>query len=92
MQAKVKEEYFLSSARSAGVEFVKSEWRPVPAAAEEEVSNASFLEIFEESEINATDAAKVIAEEGGIDLTMVEGSGDDGKILKPDVVKLLETD
>lgn len=36
-------------------------------------------------ETKATDAARDLAEEEGIDLSKVDGSGEDGKILKSDV-------
>lgn len=38
-----------------------------------------------EAGINATASAVELAEELGVDLTTVEGSGKDGKITKPDV-------
>lgn len=45
VEARVKESYRLPSAQSAGLEFVKVEWRAVPSAAEEEVKAAKFLEV-----------------------------------------------
>ena len=124
MQARVKDTYFLKTAQSAGLEFIKGDYRPVPEQFEEEISNASFLEIFEEEEIDAKAAAdsvalkgktKVkIAEEGkiekpkkpavtseisaspaaiklaeaeGIDLSSIEGTGAEGKVIVPDVKK-----
>ena len=40
-------------------------------------------------ELNATDAAIKLAEEQGIDLAEVSGSGADGRILKSDIEKLI---
>jgi hypothetical protein len=42
------------------------------------------------SEVDATDSAKKLAEEHKIDLSTVEGTGKDGRIVKPDVEALLE--
>lgn len=36
-------------------------------------------------EVSATDAAEELAEEEGVDLSDVEGTGADGKVLKSDV-------
>lgn len=41
-------------------------------------------------EINATDAAIELAQENGIDLSLVTGSGSGGRILKSDVVDIME--
>lgn len=42
------------------------------------------------SEINATDDAKELAEEHGVNLADVEGSGKDGRITKGDVQKVVD--
>ncbi len=47
---------------------------------------------FPWNEIDATDAALELAEELGVDLSEVEGSGIDGRITKPDVEALLVDD
>lgn len=41
--------------------------------------------IREASAVEVTDAAREMAREQGVDLTGVEGSGEDGRILKSDV-------
>lgn len=41
-------------------------------------------------DVNATPAAKDLAEEHDLDLSSVQGSGEDGKITKPDVEAALE--
>jgi pyruvate/2-oxoglutarate dehydrogenase complex dihydrolipoamide acyltransferase (E2) component len=52
---------------------------------------ASFEEAgADASEIDATDEAKSLAEEHGIDLSSVEGSGKDGRITKRDVEDAVE--
>jgi pyruvate/2-oxoglutarate dehydrogenase complex dihydrolipoamide acyltransferase (E2) component len=42
------------------------------------------------AEIEATDAAKELAEEHGVNLAAVEGTGEDGKITKGDVQKVVD--
>ncbi len=44
----------------------------------------------EAGELDITDAARELAEEHGIDLASVEGSGKDGRILKTDVQKAIK--
>lgn len=79
MQARVKDTYFLKSAQSAGIEFIKDEYRSVPEQFEEEISKASFLEILEEEEIDAKAAADSVAKEGKTKVKIAE----EGKIEKP---------
>ena len=79
MQARVKNTYFLKSAQSAGIEFIKNEWRSVPEQFEEEISKASFLEVLEEEEIDAKAAADSVATEGKTKVKIAE----EGKIEKP---------
>ena len=90
MKARVKSTFFMKTAQSAGMEFIKSEWRFVPDEKVAEVSKAPFLETLVEHEINASDVAIEIAAANGIDLRVIEGSGKDGKIIKPDVEKLMK--
>ena len=40
------------------------------------------------NEVNATDAAIILADELGIDLSTVSGSGPDGRIIKRDITAL----
>lgn len=56
-------------------------------AAGEPESEASVEAAEEESEVNATDAAARKAEELGVDLTQVEGTGAEGRITVGDVDK-----
>lgn len=42
-------------------------------------------------DLDATDAAKALADDEGIDLAMVEGTGAEGRITKDDVVAATET-
>jgi len=58
------------------------------APEEEEVEQEPEAE--EEKKVNITDAAKKLAEEAGIDISTVEGTGKDGAILKSDITKLIE--
>ncbi len=44
----------------------------------------------EPSAVDATDTARSLAEENGIDLSTLEGSGKDGRILKSDVAKAIK--
>ena len=46
-----------------------------------------IVDAVEDFEVSATPAATAAAEEVGVDLTAVEGTGADGKITKADVVK-----
>ena len=46
-------------------------------------------QVEEVKNYNITDGAKALAEENGIDLSTVEGSGRDGKIVKRDITALL---
>jgi pyruvate dehydrogenase E2 component (dihydrolipoamide acetyltransferase) len=41
-------------------------------------------------EVDATDSARELAEEHGIDLNGIDGSGEDGRVLKSDVEAALE--
>ena len=58
--------------------------------ARENVANLDTDRIRRQGEIEATDAARRQAKELGVDLTKVEGSGADGRIIVPDVVEAAE--
>lgn len=86
----------------AGREFVKYEYRQVPAGFEEEAKANPYLttkEVAEEErveivltnveEVDATDSAIALANEKGVDLAEVKGSGVGGRILKSDVETVL---
>jgi cell division septum initiation protein DivIVA len=58
--------------------------------ARENVANLDIDRIRRQGEIEATDAARRQAKELGVDLTKVEGTGSDGRIIVPDVVEAAE--
>ncbi len=58
--------------------------------ARENVANLDTDRIRRQGEIEATDAARRQAKELGVDLTKVEGTGTDGRIIVPDVVEAAE--
>ena len=56
-----------------------------------EVEEAPVEEAVEaETELKITDAARKLAEENGVDLSTVKGTGKDGAILKSDISKLIK--
>jgi len=56
-----------------------------------EVEEAPVEEAVEvETELKITDAARKLAEENGVDLSAVKGTGKDGAILKSDISKLIK--
>ena len=61
-------------------------------AEEPEVEEPAAAEEAEEEvvEISATDAARELAEEHGLELSEVEGTGQDGRVLKSDVEAAVE--
>ena len=54
--------------------------KPKPAA----------VEVVADVEINITDSARALAEEAGIDLATIEGTGKEGRILKSDALKAIK--
>ena len=58
--------------------------------ARQNVANLDTDQIRRQGEIDATDAARREARERGVDLTKVEGTGSDGRIIVSDVVEAAE--
>src|SRR5215218_6100055 len=58
--------------------------------AQQNVANLDTDQIRRQGEVEATDAARREARERGIDLTKVEGTGSDGRIIVSDVVEVAE--
>ncbi len=58
--------------------------------AQENVANLDTDQIRRQGEIEATDAARREAKERGIDLTKIEGTGSEGRIIVSDVVEAAE--
>jgi pyruvate/2-oxoglutarate dehydrogenase complex dihydrolipoamide acyltransferase (E2) component len=58
--------------------------------AQQNVADLDTDQIRRQSEIEATDAARREAQERGVDLTKVEGTGSDGRIIVSDVVEAAE--
>ena len=59
--------------------------------AQKNVANLDTDQIRRQGEIEATDAARRQARELGVDLTKIEGTGADGRIIVSDVVEAAET-
>jgi pyruvate/2-oxoglutarate dehydrogenase complex dihydrolipoamide acyltransferase (E2) component len=57
---------------------------------QENVANLDTDKIRRQGEVEATDAARRQARELGVDLTMVEGTGADGRIIVSDVIEAAE--
>ena len=58
--------------------------------AQKNVANIDTEQIRRQGEVEATDAARREAKERGVDLTRVEGTGSDGRIIVSDVVEAAE--
>src|SRR5918999_1638070 len=58
--------------------------------AQQNVSNLNPDQIRRQGEVDATDAARREARERGVDLTKIEGTGSDGRIIVTDVVEAAE--
>jgi pyruvate/2-oxoglutarate dehydrogenase complex dihydrolipoamide acyltransferase (E2) component len=58
--------------------------------AQKNVANLDTDQIRRQGEVDATDAARREARERGVDLTRVEGTGSDGRIIVSDVVEAAE--
>jgi len=68
--------------KPAAVEVVAAEVQP-------EVE-APAAEVVADIEINITDSARALAEEAGIDLATIEGTGKEGRILKSDALRAIK--
>lgn len=77
-------EYLASVARSE-----RGEGAAVPATPSRADVRAQTEPVAESAEIDATDSAKALAREHGIDLAAVAGTGANGRILKSDVEKAI---
>ncbi len=70
--------------------------KPKPAAVEVVAAEvpleveAPAAEVVADVEINITDSARALAEEAGIDLATIEGTGKEGRILKSDALKAIK--
>lgn len=92
LKARVKKSFGYPSANAcAGHEFIVGKWRDVPDGFEKEARNTTFLEVkmVDEDEINISKKAKELAEEHGIDIFNVDGSGSNGNITVDDIRALL---
>lgn len=85
----------------AGIPFVRGEWTEVPPGREAEAVANPYLEIRRDADakqetpraeleepadnLNISEAALSLAQEHGIDLAQIEGSGSNGRILVSDV-------
>jgi pyruvate/2-oxoglutarate dehydrogenase complex dihydrolipoamide acyltransferase (E2) component len=69
-------------------------YEAIEQALDEANSNVSRLDsdrLMRQGEVDATDAARREARERGVDLTKIEGTGSDGRIIVSDVVEAAET-
>ena len=69
-------------------------YEAIEQALDEANSNVSRLDtdrLMRQGEVDATDAARREARERGVDLTKIEGTGSDGRIIVSDVVEVAET-
>jgi pyruvate/2-oxoglutarate dehydrogenase complex dihydrolipoamide acyltransferase (E2) component len=95
---RVREDHRWTRVRVSGREFTKSGEVMAEGHINEEMRNSPLLTIEEvdapEPEaVDATSAARELAEEHGIDLTaLVPGSGEEGRVLVGDVEEALDYD
>lgn len=108
MQARANPEYKKGLVVACGGVHFGTDWVDVPAGQEHEAENHPWLMVREEAEatptaeassapsaaeeVDATNAAIDLADEHDIDLTTVEGTGKDGRIVLSDVEALVEED
>jgi pyruvate/2-oxoglutarate dehydrogenase complex dihydrolipoamide acyltransferase (E2) component len=62
----------------------------ITAEEEAEEAESEEAEPAGQTDVDATDAAVRLAEANGIDLGTVEGSGKDGRIVEPDIQKIID--
>jgi len=94
----VHPDYQFPTARSAGRKFSKGDVEIVHEGEPgwHEIVNCPILEVTELpprsvlSEVDATNPARELALEAGIDLSSIEGTGSEGRILKADVEAKIE--
>jgi large subunit ribosomal protein L21 len=73
------------------VETVAAEAKPVEVATEQPAEAPVEAEApVAEKEIDATDSARELAAEAGIDLSTIDGTGKEGRILKSDIQKAIK--
>lgn len=103
MNAKVRESSKLGAITAcSGVQYNRHTWIPVPPGREDEAIANPFLIVDDEmppesesipdavGEYDVTNSAYELAYEYGIDLSEINGTGNDGRILKRDVEQYLE--
>jgi len=94
-EVRVREDFRYNHARVAGREFNKGQ---VEYLSEQqmtaEIRESPLLDMSEVpasaqalGEVDATNAARTLAQELGVDLASVDGSGEEGRILKADVAR-----
>jgi pyruvate/2-oxoglutarate dehydrogenase complex dihydrolipoamide acyltransferase (E2) component len=91
-RVRVKASYRWPRARVAGQEFTKRGEMLAQGYINDEIRASPLLEIdpVAEPEVDATDAARALAAEHGVDLATVPGSGEDGRVLVDDVREVLD--
>ena len=89
MQAKLIDAWRWPTIQVGGQEFVKGIWRPVEIESEKGAKASEWLKVKHEkvASVNATPKAASLAVENNIDLSVIVGSGEDGKVLVSDVKK-----
>jgi pyruvate/2-oxoglutarate dehydrogenase complex dihydrolipoamide acyltransferase (E2) component len=90
----VRDDYRYNHARVGGREFNKAQaTRLAEHEMTPEIRRSPLLEVQEvtpvgERVVDATNAARVLAAELGVDLASIEGTGEEGRIIKADVERV----